>query len=308
MVTLQEALIFGRMMLHMFILLNRCLLFIKKSGLLDCCFLFFAPLCLRNNGSDGMSVNTTRGKITATRRFISVCPSVGACTQHTPTETSTVGSGERIEKLPLPLFVTHTHGSVCVCGWKQVSLSAHYPWQGWSPCLESNKTHLAGVMRGWWRGRRGGRGACARSDRGARRSLFVRRGGEEDAEEQVAPEIGGRRKREEEKQKRFIEIIFSNFRRLQNNVLLERKQADGVARVRGRLQTNWVKDDVKCQAAGHSCHFFLHLHPCCSHNEVEMLFNLKPPEREEDSVPDLQLLMSLALSQFRFFWKNHNYI
>lgn len=68
-----------------------------------------------------------------------------------------------------------------------------------------------------------GAGACARSDRGARRSLFVRRRGEENAEEQVAPKIGGSRKREEEeeKQKRFIEIIFSDFRCLQNNVLPE---------------------------------------------------------------------------------------
>lgn len=57
----------------------------------------------------------------------------------------------------LSLTHTRTHTEPAVW-WKQVSLSAHYPWQGWSPCLESNKTHLTGEREGWGGRRRRKRG------------------------------------------------------------------------------------------------------------------------------------------------------
>lgn len=47
----------------------------------------------------------------------------------------------------LSVYYTHTRAEPAVW-WKQVSLSAHYLWQGWSPCLESNKTHLTGGTEG----------------------------------------------------------------------------------------------------------------------------------------------------------------
>lgn len=55
----------------------------------------------------------------------------------------------------LPLWHTHTHTLRAVWWW-QVSLSAHYLWQRWSLCLESNKTHLSGDTEMERRGGRGG--------------------------------------------------------------------------------------------------------------------------------------------------------